>query len=241
MFKNKIDMKRISYFFILWVILPLNARSQSEVSDSFFKQLMDDVVILSERGMIRGEKQVSGFVSDLISDSNGETTYSKTFNAAVNPNLVYEIGELLLNNQSYQVMFIKRKNNKQRQSIEFLVIYRNESPVTEHSALKVKRDMWMEFCNTHQAGALVRQLYTKEAYYYNRGRLLQGTKALSTEYSYMNSPSYSLQLTPKHIVFVSPQIAYEIGQCSGSYPYPYMLLWNKTKNGQWKIMMDSNY
>ena len=99
----------------------------------------------------------------------------------------------------------------------------------------------MSYCNSHEVEKLVKELYVPNAYYYNRGRLLKGTKALVAEYSYMNSPNYSLQLTPKHIVSVNSEIVYEIGQCSGSYPLPYMLVWKRLENGNWQILMDSNY
>ena len=99
----------------------------------------------------------------------------------------------------------------------------------------------MELCNAHRASELVSTVYTPDAYYYNCGRILQGAEAISNEYSYMNSPQYSLKLTPKHVVFVTSNIAYEIGRCSGSYPLPYMLLWKKKSDGNWQILMDSNY
>ena len=57
----------------------------------------------------------------------------------------------------------------------------------------------------------------------------------------MDSPSYKLQLNPEHIEVVSEDIIYEIGICNGSYPLPYVLVWNKQPDGEWKIYFDSNY
>ena len=136
-------------------------------------------------------------------------------------------------------MFLKG-NQTASEGIEFLIIFEQQDAANQTSDLELARNEWMRLCNTHKVTKLVEQLYASNAYYYNRGRLLEGTKALKAEYSYMSSPNYSLKLTPKHIVFAAPDIAYEIGRCSGSYPNPYMLLWKKTESGEWVILMDSN-
>jgi ketosteroid isomerase-like protein len=120
------------------------------------------------------------------------------------------------------------------------VIYEQKDVPDQPSELDESRTEWMRLCNAHQVDQLVSRLYASNAFYYNRGRLLQGTKAITKEYSYMSNPNYSLKLTPKHVAFVTPDIAYEIGQCSGSYPNPYMLLWEKEEDGRWVILMDSN-
>ena len=57
----------------------------------------------------------------------------------------------------------------------------------------------------------------------------------------MNNPKYSLNLTPIVLELVNERIAIEIGQCSGSYNGKYVLVWEKTKDGQWKVLFDANY
>ena len=111
---------------------------------------------------------------------------------------------------------------------------------SQYPEIDQSRMEWMELCNAHRAEELVKQKYTMDAYYYNRGRLLQGTKSITQEYSYMNRESYSLKLAPRHVLFVTPDIVFEIGQCSGSYSNPYMLLWEKQADGNWQVLMDSN-
>lgn len=113
---------------------------------------------------------------------------------------------------------------------------------TENQSFEIdqSRKEWTELCNSHRADELVKRLYHSDAYYYNRGRLLQGTKSITTEYNYMNNPGYSLKLTPKHVAFVTSDIVFEIGLCSGSYNKPYMLLWEKHTDGNWRVLMDSN-
>lgn len=88
---------------------------------------------------------------------------------------------------------------------------------------------------------MAEELYTTDAIYYNRGRVLQGHDQLSSEYGYMNDPSYRVELHPEHIEIVFDDIIYEIGLCFGSYNLPYILVWKKHEEGDWKIYLDSNY
>ena len=233
-------MKNLFVVVALLGATALNAQSQGEIQNNLFDYLRNDAIIISSKGLLKGDKSTGKYVSSFIKQ-NGEGTYTKNFGISVNKILDYEIGEIKTNSTNFPVMFLKRKDNSAGPEVELLVIYEDENPSNEVSILDEKREEWMKLCNDHKADELVKQLYTVDAYYYNRGRLLQGTSSISSEYSYMNSPGYTLTLTPKHLAFVSPSIAYEIGQCSGSYPLPYMLLWEKQDNGNWQIMMDSNY
>ncbi len=214
-----------------------NLKAQSQTA--FFEQLRSDALILSEDELIRGKSQIEAFVKDLVGSKEEMYSYDKEFSIEVHAGLHYEIGMLNSDSKSYAVMFLNRPNASE-QEIEFLVIYEQKETSMQPADLDQSRTEWMRLCNAHEADELVTQLYTENTYYYNRGRLLQGTEAVAAEYSYMNNPNYSLQLTPKHIVMVTSDIAYEVGRCSGSYPNPYMLLWKKGTDGKWQILMDSN-
>jgi ketosteroid isomerase-like protein len=163
--------------------------------------------------------------------------YEKQFSKPVNNQLSYEVGMISTDEHNFMIMFL---NKEKEAGIEFLVIIKRSSSKNSPAAMDMARTKWMELCNSHQASELVHQLYSPNAYYYNRGRLLQGREAITKEYQYMNSPNYGLTLTPKHIVRVSTEYAFEIGQCSGSYNKPYMLLWQKQPGGSWQVLMDSN-
>ena len=234
-------MKRLLLTLAFLRYITLNAQSQKEIGKQLFDYLKNDALILSEGDLIKGEQRVKAFVSDFSSSNGGKSTYVKNFSIEVNTILDYEIGNIQTNSDSFDVMFLKRKGDASGPKVEFLVIYKKGNSKNESSNIDTRRNEWMELCNSHKANELVRELYAPDAYYYNRGRLLQGTKAISAEYSYMNSPGYSLTLTPKHFVFVTSDVAYEIGRCSGSYPLPYMLLWEKQTGGNWQVLMDSNY
>ncbi len=234
-------MKRQLFILAFLGIVTFSAQSQTEIGKALFKHLEDEALILTKDALIQGKKEIKEYVTNFSSSNGKKNTYKKDFSIVVNTILEYEIGEIQTTANSFPVMFIKQTGDPSGAKIEFLVIYQKEQSVDESSNIDQKRNKWMELCNTHQASELVKQLYTANAYYYNQGRLLRGTTELSNEYSYMNDPAYSLKLTPKHLIFVAHDIAYEIGRCSGSYPYPYMLLWEKQAGGNWQIMMDSNY
>ena len=219
-----------SLVLVLAVFFSVSAQSQNDL----LSNLRKDAIILSDDGLIKDQDEVNDFVAGF-----SDYSYKKDFSIAVNAALYYEIGEISIKKNTWSVMYLKRKDDGSK--IEFLVIYKGKKNKDQRADIDQARKEWMKLCNAHEAGKLVKQLYTSDAYYYNRGRLLQGTEAISKEYSYMNSPNYSLTLTPRHVVFVTPDIAFEIGRCSGSYPLPYMLLWQKQDDGSWQVLMDSNY
>lgn len=193
--------------------------------------------VLLENQLVKGETVVSK-----IHATFGDVyDYSKDYRIIVNKALYYEMGEIKTDTQTYSVMFIQSKKANNSSQIEFLIVYKNENTKLESSELNAFRKNWMELCNTHQVEKLVTELYSPEAYYYNRGRLLKGNQAITKEYGYMKSPNYNLKLSPKHITMVNNTIAFELGRCSGSYPLPYLLVWQKQDDGVWKIALDSNY
>ncbi len=235
-------MKQLILPFVLLGSIIFKVNAQNDIGNSFFSYLKKDALIISESGLIRADKDIQSFISNFNQANGSIVGYKSNYSVQVNALLDYEIGEIRAGDQMFSVMFIKRKDGDSGPQIEFLVIYKMGNPEDKtESILNKRRDEWVKLCNAHNASELVKELYTKDAYYYNRGRLLQGTDAISKEYSYMNSSGYSLNLTPKHSVFVTADITYEIGRCSGSYPLPYMLLWKKGEDGTWKVLMDSNY
>ena len=223
-------MKR--FFYILFLLSTVSLQAQ----DAFFTQLKPEAYILAGDELIKGEVAIQKYISQF----GKPYTYTKEFGIQVNDRLEYEMGALKIRSKVFSVLFIRSKSTDNKQ-IEFLVVYEKEDTNEDLSSIDAARANWMKLCNAHQADNLVSNLYHKEAYYYNRGRLLKGTKAITSEYSYMNSPTYSLQLTPKQVILVNANIAYELGRCSGSYPLPYLLVWQKQPDATWKILLDSNF
>jgi hypothetical protein len=161
----------------------IHAQTPINFQDNFFEHLKSDARILSENGLLEGDINLKDFVTEFKSSYGIDFTYKKEISIAVNKQLSYEIGNIVAQNKLFAVMYLNAISEKNESSIEFLIIHEISETENNLSDLEKSRDTWMNFCNTHQVERLVSEVYHKDAYYYNRGRLLQGTKALSKEYS----------------------------------------------------------
>ncbi len=121
--------------------------------------------------------------------------------------------------------------------LEFLA--ETDNTEVDLKQIDMARDNWIRLCNANNAKNLINTVYTKNTLYYNHRPMIVGRKNLIPVYSYMNSPNYNLKLEPIIVEAVSETIVYEIGQCVGSYPGKYILIWQKTDEG-WQILFDSN-
>ena len=153
----------------------------------------------------------------------------------------YEIGHFTNAKQEEfkHLLILKQQGDTLRREMEFIA----PASAVDSSALLAfdqRRTEWMELCNAHNAEKLVTSLYTPDALYYNHKPLIVGHEAIIKDYQYMNRESYSLQLKPIHIELVNDRMAYEIGQCSGSYGGKYLFVWYKDGQGKWSVLMDSN-
>ncbi|MEM7186132.1 MAG: hypothetical protein AAF466_05690 [Bacteroidota bacterium] len=180
----------------------------------------------------------------VLQQKHGEQIQSESLKrVSVHQNLEYEIGSFQTSKDaSFSTMSIwVNENNSEKRILE--AVYKNAASDGEVdlSDISKARSLWMELCNSHKANELVKQLYTYDAIYYNRGRILRGYDQLSKEYGYMNNPSYSLELHPLLVQPVNESTVFEMGKCSGSYNLPYLLIWKKQDDGSWKIYMDSNF
>ncbi len=144
--------------------------------------------------------------------------------------------------EEYVQLVIWRSNNgKKVREFEYAVkrdISNSDGYIDQISQV---RDLWMQFCNEHNAENLVSKLYASNAIYFNHKPLVIGTEAISKEYQYMNSDAYSLTLEPLKVEMVTDNIAFEIGQCKGSYGGKYVIVWKKEPGSDWKVFIDSNF
>lgn len=154
---------------------------------------------------------------------------------------LYEIGHFTnAKQESFKhLLILKQQGDTVRRELEFIAL----ASAVDSSALLAfdqRRTEWMELCNAHNAEELVTNLYTPHALYYNHKPLIVGHEAIAKDYQYMNRENYSLELNPIHVELVSDRIAFEIGQCSGSYGGKYLFVWQKDEEGKWSVLMDSN-
>ncbi len=160
--------------------------------------------------------------------------------AARDSSYLYEVGGFTTSDQQAyrQLVVWKLNNGKALRELEFIAPATNTKPYKD--LLDLRRAAWMELCNNHNAQNLVQQLYSANSIYYNHKPILVGREAITNAYQYMNQEEYSLQLDPLFVESVHESLAYEVGQCSGSYGGKYLLVWQKNAEGTWEVLMDSN-
>ena len=158
---------------------------------------------------------------------------------AANDNFDYEIGSFKnVNDQLMKCVLIwDTSNNKEQRALEFIAA--TDSNKVDLNEITKKRNQWIDLCNAHNAEHLIKTLYTTNTMYYNHRPMVVGKDNLIPIYSYMNNENYSLSLKPIIVEPVSQTLAFEIGQCEGSYNGKYILIWQKTAEG-WQVLFDAN-
>ena len=157
----------------------------------------------------------------------------------VTKDLYFEIGYFVTDdNKKFMHLLVGKKlSNDFVREVE--ILSESTAEPLDVAGITEARTAWMRLCNSHLTNELVRNAYTSNAAYYNNNRILIGTTAIMKEYSYMNNPSYQLTLTPIVVEAAGKDLAFEIGQCSGSYGGKYTLVWKKV-GANWKVLFDSN-
>lgn len=139
-----------------------------------------------------------------------------------------------------QIVIWRLENGQVIREFEFTEKSNLEAKKVDINEIADKRKLWIELCNANNAENLVTQLYSANTIYFNHKPIIKGVKDVIKEYEYMNNDKYSLHLQPMKLEVVNANLAYEIGQCSGSYKGKYVLVWKKESDGNWKIYIDSN-
>lgn len=126
---------------------------------------------------------------------------------------------------------------------ELEMLSRKTSDNAVQNAINIKRELFSEIINEeHDVKELVETMYDREAYYYNRGNLIQGHEAIINTYFFMAKSDFNIILHSDLITQVNSDIAYEIGTWfSGGGQGKYILVWKKQVDMNWKILLDSNY
>lgn len=168
----------------------------------------------------------------------GIETIETYFRVKANALYDYEIGNFTLANGDHYNHVVIWNTTLQKRDFEFISKAESNTPLDPQ--IDARRKEWVKLCNAHNAMALVSELYTANTVYYNHKPVVVGIDAVTKEYSYMNNPNYTLNLTRLHLEMVTPTLAYEIGQCSGSYNGKYIIVWQKDTEGIWKVLVDSN-
>lgn len=151
----------------------------------------------------------------------------------------YGMNSFTSNGVNYKEIVITTQGDDQKR--DFVFQSESSSAQLDKEGLDKAREKWVALCNANDSKLLIDQLYHDPTVYYNSGRSpITDKEALAREYSYMNNPKYELFLTPIHTEPVTQDLAYEIGQCSGSYPGKYIIIWKKHPKFGWQVLVDSN-
>ncbi len=241
---------KITILLVLSLGCLLYSNSYSQITDNWFNSIHSidqlqsmyhtSAIHINEAGdVING----SDTISNLWVAQNPEIISSSLIfesDAVYKDDIVYKIETFELGNETRQIHFLieQRTGDQRKRKLEFIA--NKKSIDLDLSIIDQRRAEWIEYCNSHDAEGLVKNLYTENAVYYNHRPVIIGHEALTRTYQYMNSPRYSLNLIPLHVEVVNDSIIYEIGQCEGSYNGKYMLVWQKAEDGTWSILMDSN-
>lgn len=211
-------------------------RSVESLQDAYVSR----AIHINEQGeVLNGSESISNYwVEKGIEVVSADLIFET--NAVYRDNLIYKIGSIKTIDESeyFHLLIEEVGNSTSQRKLEF--ISEKGSTDIDLSIIDQRRVEWIEYCNSHDAEGLVENLYTENAVYYNHRPVITGREALTQTYQYMNSPRYSLNLTPLHVEVVNESIIFEIGQCDGSYNGKYILVWQKDEDGSWSILMDSN-
>lgn len=208
--------------------------------DSIHQAYTPNAVLITPYGKVyRTSEDRAAFYSKLKSEVGEIKSVTTLHQAEVTPDLRFEIGYFVTSNtRKFKYLIIGKKvNNEFVREIEILSESNSELP--DPLGINEARNLWMKLCNSHQADELVSNVYAVQAIYYTNNRVLIGTVDITREYRYMNNPAYQLRLTPNIVEAAGKNLAFEIGQCSGSYQGKYALVWTKIGN-DWKVIFDSN-
>ena len=194
--------------------------------------------VFTDGSMLKGDGQVADWWSgqDLTVDSLATIALLEPHDDTYR----YEISEITLRDgRQFRMLVIwnlewpgPRRELEMVEAVRPVINYREQ--------LEARRAQWMSHCNAHQVDQLVEELYVPDALYYNHRPMIIGREAIIDTYQYMRNPQYELSLEPLLVAPVNDRLIYEIGQCSGSYPGKYILVWKRDEDGKWWILMDSN-
>lgn len=229
------------YFFLLLSItaVGLTPAQEPQKNSLSLTHRENSLMVFADGGYITGADSILAWWAG-INNKIREYEVVDVINSEPPSKYRYELSEInLADGHTFRQLIIwNARDSLGYRQLEMVVEARPFTPYLQE--LEQRRAEWMRFCNAREVEKLVKELYTANTLYYNHRTLISGPEALIREYRYMTNPDYQLTLTPLRILPVGPDLAYEIGQCSGSYPGKYILVWQKGEDGVWRILLDAN-
>ena len=123
---------------------------------------------------------------------------------------------------------------------EFEVIYQHSKCSKKGKDLVNKaRKNWEMYSNMHKPELIVKNVFSKNGKYFNRGKLYKDTE-IANAYSYMKNDSYKIKLESLKSLQVNCDILFDIGTFEVGGKGLYTLIWKKESDG-WKLLLDFNF
>jgi hypothetical protein len=140
----------------------------------------------------------------------------------------------------YSIIAWRNINGKWQRELEVLDEKTTKNANDYPKGIDEARQKWIDYSNAHQPKQLVKNVYTKDAIYFNGGKVTKGTSAIAERYSYMKNDKWQIDLTAKCVTMVQPNLAYEIGEYKSTGIGHYILIWKKVGK-KWQAVFDFNF
>lgn len=233
---QQVNTNNVSNEFSNWVDA-VNNKSVDSIKN-FYR--VESIKIISSDKQLSGSTKIAEYYV-LQTEKIKSISSLYSVKASKEKNIDYELIKYETQNGIlYAQLLIWRLENENK-FIEFeFVSEMSEEKYNYEKSISERRNLWVELCNTHNPKNLVNTLYNSNSIYFNHMPLIKGQENLIKEYSYMKNANYKLTLDPLKMLFVNDNLAYEIGQCEGTYKGKYILVWKKENDGEWRVFIDSN-
>jgi ketosteroid isomerase-like protein len=158
-----------------------------------------------------------------------------------NEDMVYETGYFSTTSmETFQYLAIWSKTSGTwLRELEAVSIKKNNLEIG--NGIADARNLWIEYANKNSAIALAQKTYTEDFLYFNRGNKYRGYDNLAEIYSYMNDKDFHVTLNQDINVMIQEDLSFEIGTWTSEGKGKYIIIWKKQENGEWKILLDSNW
>ena len=208
--------------------------------DSYQNGFLPEFHLMYQGNVYNDQEQVVEIYQDLIAmigDSGNCQLLHKTVTASGN---VMSISVITTVNRSYAILSAFR-NLKGAFSKEFeFIIPIEDSNKADHKSINKMRELWVNHSNNNRPDLVVNEVYSANAFYLNRGKLLNDRPLIIEEYKYMLNPGWSIELVEQGFLQVNENISIEIGTYA-NYRGQYLLIWSRQSDESWKIALDFNF
>lgn len=110
------------------------------------------------------------------------------------------------------------------------------------SKLDQLRSTWVGYANSPNYATLVDSLFHHDAMYLNNSQMSKGHQAITQRFDFMKSPNFHINLKKQNVLPVDDSTVIDIGNwITNEFVGYYLILWQKTENGEWKILLYFNF